>query len=726
MSWELGAATGVVPTTQFRPGSYAYTLYGYGGGAAGWAQYNTPILSGVSEWTYQAKAKWVQSLRTGAPVSEGDQRWYGEGGLLISSGEGTSGNWIWVGWNNAIGEFNANTSWAQPIIYWSLGGQSGGGIQAGAAMRSFRKGDPFTLTVSRSGNTITLTIDSPLDGQRVVTQEFTGDAAAALDTLQYVGFINYLSQWEYDDVSVSDGSGEIYANDFENGGQPGWNATDVGSYWWDRGDTGGTNGLWAFRNESTGGGAAGWAVYTAPVLTNNATNWSYSGQAKWAASHNPGVPYYGNGYLLLAAATNIGPASDFVSVGYTRGNYDDTGNAWAFPFYEYRLDGVYASGALTGGGAFRDFTNSPPIAITVSRAAGSSDLTLVIETPLDGLKTNTLSFTGDQAAALDNLQYVGLMNYYSTFQFNNLQVTTSGNAVPPTITSTNAFSATVGVAFSDNITATGDEPIVFSGAGLPAGLTVATNGLISGTPAAAGTFSNVVFTAAGASLDSQIVTFTVAKGTQAPVLGSLGSSTISSDGTTTVTASGGSGSGAYEFRQNGGTGSVVFTGTGDSCTINPLSAGTADIEVRRLADDNYNVSAWSSAGTLTINPAAPADSSFSGWLSGNSPSAALLLQYAYGAASASSAVSSSNYPSMTLSNSNLVLTYYVRKNATNLNLVTPEVATSLATNSWSNVAAGNITDLSTNTTGDGVEVIQRRASVPVDGGRKFLRLKVSE
>ena len=502
MSWNDGAATGVVPTTQFWPGSYAYTLYGYGGGASGWAQYNAPILSGVSEWTYQAKAKWVQSLRTGAPVSEGDQRWYGEGGLLISSGEGTSGNWIWVGWNNAIGEFNANTSWAQPIIYWSLGGQSGGGIQWGPGMRSFRQGSPFTLTVSRSGGTITLTIDSPVDGQRVVTQEFTGDAAAALDTLQYVGFINYLSQWEYDDVSVSDGSGEIYANDFENGGQPGWNATDVGSYWWDRGDTGGTNGLWAFRNESTGGGAAGWAVYTAPVLTNTATNWSYSGQAKWAASHNPGVPYYGNGYLLLAAATNIGPATDFVSVGYTRGNYDDTGNAWALPFYEYRLDGVYAYGALTGGGAFRDFTNSPPIAITVSRAAGSSDLTLVIETPLDGLKTNTLSFTGDQAAALDNLQYVGLMNYYSTFQFNNLQVMTSGDLPAPSGLSYSPSSqtGTVGTAITSMIpTVTGTVTGYSVSPALPSGLLLdAVTGTISGTPSAASAPATYTVTASNA------------------------------------------------------------------------------------------------------------------------------------------------------------------------------------------------------------------------------------
>jgi len=95
--------------------------------------------------------------------------------------------------------------------------------------------------------------------------------------------------------------------------------------------------------------------------------------------------------------------------------------------------------------------------------------------------------------------------------------------------------------------------------------------------------------------------FEIAKGVQFAASGSLGSATISFGGTTTVTASGGSGIGAYEFRQNGGTGSVSFTGTGDTTrTINTTTAGTAVIEVRRVADANYNDSAWVSAGTLTV------------------------------------------------------------------------------------------------------------------------------
>lgn len=79
-----------------------------------------------------------------------------------------------------------------------------------------------------------------------------------------------------------------------------------------------------------------------------------------------------------------------------------------------------------------------------------------------------------------------------------------------------------------------------------------------------------------------------------------------------------------------------------------------------------------------------------------------------------------------MSGSNLTLTYYVRREAANTNLILPQWHTNLAeSNSWSAVAGNNIRDLATNTV-DGVEVIRRQATVPVDGTRKFLRLKISE
>lgn len=96
---------------------------------------------------------------------------------------------------------------------------------------------------------------------------------------------------------------------------------------------------------------------------------------------------------------------------------------------------------------------------------------------------------------------------------------------------------------------------------------------------------------------------TISKGTQAAVIGSLTTNTITFGQTTTVTVSGGSGTGAYEFQQNGGSGAVSFSGSEDSRTISVTTAGTANIEVRRVGDANYNDSSWVAAATLTINKA---------------------------------------------------------------------------------------------------------------------------
>jgi hypothetical protein len=113
-------------------------------------------------------------------------------------------------------------------------------------------------------------------------------------------------------------------------------------------------------------------------------------------------------------------------------------------------------------------------------------------------------------------------------------------------------------------------------------------------------------------------TIVINKANQSAVTGTLGSTAITYGSTTTVTAAGGSGDGAYEFRQNGGTGAVTFSGSGASRTINATTAGTAIIEVRRLGNTNHNDSSWGSAGTLTINKANQA--TVNGSLSANSVS----------------------------------------------------------------------------------------------------------
>ena len=75
----------------------------------------------------------------------------------------------------------------------------------------------------------------------------------------------------------------------------------------------------------------------------------------------------------------------------------------------------------------------------------------------------------------------------------------------------------------------------------------------------------------------------------------------------------------------------------------------------------------------------------------------------------------------------LVLTYYVRQEATNPSLVVPQLSTDLASpDNWAPLAPSNIATINTITV-DGVQVVKKTASVPVDStSRKFLRLKIQE
>ena len=80
-------------------------------------------------------------------------------------------------------------------------------------------------------------------------------------------------------------------------------------------------------------------------------------------------------------------------------------------------------------------------------------------------------------------------------------VTGSGSEVAPTITTTSLPNGTAGTAYSQTLAATGDTPITWSveSGTLPAGLSLAATGTISGTPTAAGasTFTVKATNAAG-------------------------------------------------------------------------------------------------------------------------------------------------------------------------------------------------------------------------------------
>lgn len=158
--------------------------------------------------------------------------------------------------------------------------------------------------------------------------------------------------------------------------------------------------------------------------------------------------------------------------------------------------------------------------------------------------------------------------------------------IPPTITSTNAFSGTVGVAFSNDVTATGDAPIGFSGAALPGGLSVASGGSITGTPTAAGTF-NVTLTATNAAgTNNQAVTFTIAKGAVSI--------------TTLPTASGlVQGQALLDSFLSGGSASVAGTfAWTDSSIIPPL--GTTSYGVTFMPTDAANYNTPTTSASVTV------------------------------------------------------------------------------------------------------------------------------
>jgi fibronectin-binding autotransporter adhesin len=130
---------------------------------------------------------------------------------------------------------------------------------------------------------------------------------------------------------------------------------------------------------------------------------------------------------------------------------------------------------------------------------------------------------------------------------------------------------------------------------------------------------------------------------------------------------------------------------------------------------------------LVVNPNSlvlqVSGSTFSGWLGTNAPTPQLLTNYAFGAVSPTNALNSSNAPTYSATNNQFILDYFVRTGDTNL-VVEAQATTDLAAGPWTTNDVSNSV-IGTNTV-DGVTLQQRRASVPITGTKKFLRLWITE
>jgi hypothetical protein len=309
----------------------------------------------------------------------------------------------------------------------------------------------------------------------------------------------------------------------------------------------------------------------------------------------------------------------------------------------------------------------------------------------------TITWVSDRGTGSGSSKMIGLTD---------VRVATTAPSTAPTITSTNAFSGTVGVAFSNTITASGSDPIAFSGTDLPGGLSVATNGVISGTPTAAGTFTNAVLTATNAAgTNNQTATFTIAKGT--PSITAVPTASAITDGQA-LSAS----------VLSGGTASVAGAFSWTTPSTVP-AVGTATYGVTFTPTDTANYNTATTTVSLTVNPAG---TTYSGWLNGAGASDAAFLDYVFGAATPGT-LDPSLRPTVAVTGGNLVLTYNVRQGTSGLT-VTPKTSADLAAGPSGWVTDGvTVDNVGTATTVNGVSVQQKTASVPVSGAKKFLRVE---
>ncbi len=130
--------------------------------------------------------------------------------------------------------------------------------------------------------------------------------------------------------------------------------------------------------------------------------------------------------------------------------------------------------------------------------------------------------------------------------------------VAPTITTTSLASGTVGAAYSQALTATGDAPVTWSIAvgSLPDGLSLnAATGEISGTPTTAGDFNVIVKATNGAGDDTKALSINISLAPIAPVAPTI----------TTISLASGTVGAAY---------SQTLTATGDSPITWSLESGT--------------------------------------------------------------------------------------------------------------------------------------------------------
>lgn len=175
--------------------------------------------------------------------------------------------------------------------------------------------------------------------------------------------------------------------------------------------------------------------------------------------------------------------------------------------------------------------NPAPTRILVSPQAGSIDFgqalsnsvlsggSAGVEGNFSWLSPNNRPPVG---TSLQTVRFVPVESNNYSSSTTNISILVKNPAIAPVITSTNLWRGTVGVVFSNQLTANGSVPITFSASNPPTGLTLSTNGLILGNPTTAGTNMALITASNTVGVVRQTNTFIIAKGT--PVISNWPSS----------------------------------------------------------------------------------------------------------------------------------------------------------------------------------------------------------
>ncbi|MDI9396915.1 MAG: YDG domain-containing protein [Candidatus Pacebacteria bacterium] len=292
-----------------------------------------------------------------------------------------------------------------------------------------------------------------------------------------------------------------------------------------------------------------------------------------------------------------------------------------------------------------------------------------------------------------------------TISFNSLSAVTYGDA-SFTLTGTSSSGLMVSYTSSNTGVATvSGGTVTIVGAGTTT-ITASQSG--NATYAAAGTVSR---------------NLTINKAT--PVLGSIPT-------TSAITA----GQALSNSNISGGTvtpsgGTWTWSDPGNTNTVEGTNSYAA-VYTPALADQGNYLNLTTDL-SVRVNSAGPVGTTYSGWLISNGAGAsdAAFLDYVFGAATPGT-LDPSLKPTVAVvppaggaggDTATLVLTYYVRQNTVGLT-VTPKTSADLAAGSsgWTTVSDDEAVGSPT-TRGDGVTVQMRKASVPMIGDRKFLRVE---